>query len=114
MASILVLGCTSQNPINPSGEKVKVAFTISANDKNDTVTVFADKGANAFEVMKQNLKVDFKSTAYGPFINGINGINSGTDNYWALYVDGVYAMKGIDQFVLDKDTKLEWKLEKIN
>ena len=114
MASILVLGCTSQNQNNASGEKVKVNFEVSYNEKTDKLSVFAEKGSNAFEIMKANLQVDFKDSAIGPFITGINNINADTEHYWALYIDGNYAQKGINQYTIEKETIIAWKLEKID
>lgn len=114
LASILVLGCTSQNQVNAGGEKVKVIFEISANEKTSTVTVFADANSNAFEAMRANLKVDYKDSAMGPFITGINNIKSDSGHYWALYVNGEYAQKGISLYTLKKDTNISWKLEKID
>jgi len=114
LASILVLGCTSQNQTNNTGEKFKVNFEITANDKTSKVSVFAEQGSNAFEVMKANLKADYKDSAMGPFITGINNIKADSEHYWALYVDGNYAQKGISQYSIEKEVTIAWKLEKID
>ena len=117
LASILVSGCTSQSQTdgaNASAEKVKISFEITANGSTESKIVEAGKGSNAFEVMKANFQLEYNETAYGAFIQSINGINAGNDEYWALYVNGAYADKGINQYTLEKDTKIEWKIEKVD
>lgn len=116
LAMVLASGCTSQNQANASGsvEKVRIVFEISANDNTERIAVIAEKGSNAFELMKQNLQVEFKDSAMGPFITGINGIKADSEHYWALHVNGAYAQKGISQYSLEKDSTIAWKLEKID
>jgi len=49
----------------------------------------------------------------GTFVKGINGIVPEQGYYLALYVDSVYASKGISSYSIEKDTLIEWKIEKI-
>lgn len=75
---------------------------------------FAQKGENAFELMQKTMAVEFQNTSIGPFITSINGKKAGSDEYWALYVNGEYAQKGINQYTIEGDTMIEWKLEKVS
>ncbi len=42
-----------------------------------------------------NVKLSNEYPNLGLFITGINGVNAGSNNYWALYQNGNYAMSGI-------------------
>lgn len=74
-----------------------------------------EKGKNALEAVKQTADVKTKTyIGMGSLITAINGLQPDTEHYWALYVDGKYADKSIDAYIIDKDTSIEIKLEKID
>lgn len=112
----LFSGCTqqqvSQQPINISS--VNVSFIV--NDGTENIlekTIEIEKGTIALEALRQATLVEGKQYEFGFFIESIAGVNSGQSHYWAIYVDKVYAEKGIDQIVIDKDTNMRFVLEQI-
>ena len=52
---------------------------------------------------------------YGLFVKKVNGITADYDvdkTYWAFYVDGEYAMSGVDTTEIEKDKEYCFKVEK--
>ena len=97
---------------------VKATFKIY--DKDGSLVADVNKAipkhTNAFDALRRTLSVDF-DTYPGPlgiFITAIVGISqSPADNlYWMLYVDGPQSQLGISNFYIEKDTLIEFKLEK--
>ena len=62
--------------------------------------------------MKKNLNVEYTQYSFGPLITEIEGAKPEGADYWALYADGNYAEKGINDYKIEKDILFEWKLEK--
>lgn len=73
-----------------------------------------EKGANAFELMKKNFVLDYDEYPMGVFVKSIDNYKPEEDEYWALYVNGEYAEKGISQYIINEDINITWKIEKIN
>lgn len=79
-------------------------------DKNQEV----EKGINAFEAMQQAAEVEYEDYgSLGAFVKSIEGIKPGQGNYFALYINGVYANKGISSYSIKEETLIEWKIEKL-
>jgi hypothetical protein len=73
------------------------------------------KGKNAFDAMKEKVKVDYKQFSFGVFVEKINGVAPPSqDFYWALFVNGEYSEKGISDISLNEDTVIEWRLVNVN
>ncbi len=94
-----------------------VSLELKAID-SDGRTVFESrsvlaKGTNAFDAMRSLTEVEYQQFSFGKLVTGIAGVSAPTNYYWALYVNGEYAMTGIEGITLNGDTLVEWKLEKI-
>lgn len=125
LALILLLsGCTQtlqeQNRTeNPSQEQEEtVTFTLKLFDRERQLILDksseVEPGKNAFEAIEEIAEVDYEDYgSIGAFVKGINGIRPEQGYYLALYVDSVYASKGISSYSIEKDTLIEWKIEKI-
>ncbi|MFH1234985.1 MAG: DUF4430 domain-containing protein [Candidatus Diapherotrites archaeon] len=90
----------------------KVHFVVEAN--GSTIldrTVAVEKGSNAFDAMRESLDIKFKEFEFGPFIEEIEGSRPGAGEFWALYVDGEMASKGIKDYSIEQDIDLRWKIE---
>ncbi len=70
-------------------------------------------GTPALDALKQLIVLDYQDTAFGVFVTGVAGKPAPEGHYWALYVDDAYAKVGVSMLKLEKDTRIEWKLEKI-
>lgn len=111
----LLPGCIQQQATGPTAEKVTASF--KAVDSEGAIildkSVEAEKGANAFEEMKKIADLDYTMYSIGPFIEEIEGVAPTGAEYWALYVNGEYAGKGIADYTLDEDTVIEWRIESL-
>ncbi|MDO8633750.1 MAG: DUF4430 domain-containing protein [archaeon] len=117
----LLAGCTQQiqqqAPQAGSQEtisQVKVSFAVNDGENNILEkTVEVEKGTIALDALREATEVKGKQYEFGFFVESIAGVEAGQSHYWAIYVDNVYAEKGIDQIVLDKDANLRFVLEEI-
>ncbi|MBI2597793.1 MAG: DUF4430 domain-containing protein [Candidatus Diapherotrites archaeon] len=113
---VLLFGCTQQleNEAENTVQSAKFSLKVSANGETlvDKALVL-QKGTNALKAMKSAVKVQTQETSFGEFVTGIAGVQADSKHYWALYVNGKYAEKGIGQYTLEEDTLIEWQLEEI-
>lgn len=117
-AGIWFSGCIGGTPENPFPQNAAaVELQLKVSDAQQNVLFEGTKefslGTNALVAMQQMVKVNTQDSSFGKFVTGIQGLEAGSDYYWALYVNGEYASVGIVDIALDQDTQLEWKLEKI-
>ena len=69
-------------------------------------------GKTALALLKAKADVKTKDSAYGPYVDSINGVAGGTDGkYWAFYVNGQLAQVGADAYTTQNGDNVEWKLE---
>jgi len=102
-------------PAQATREKVTVLLKLY-DEGNKTLlekTFDVAKGTNAFDAMKNNAKVEYDSYAVGVFIKSINSVAPPKTHYFSLYVNSAYADKGISDYMLNSNTTIEWKMEKI-
>jgi hypothetical protein len=72
-------------------------------------------GTNGFEAIQAS-GLEFEYTDYGEmgvFIESIEGIKPRPDEFWKLLVNGKEAQSGISSIAIDKNTLIEWKIEKM-
>jgi len=109
MALVLTSGCIRQNSSTTSAEKVNFQLLIEANGTEITKSIDVNKGTNALEAMKMLADVNYSTSAFGAFINSINGISNTADSYWLFWIDGTFAEKAIDAYAINKDTVVIWR-----
>ena len=81
-----------------------VTVEVKALDKQVTFTVKTDKNTVGEALMDQGL-IEGEQGAYGLYIKKVNGITADYDidqSYWAFYVNGEYAMSGVDSTEIDE------------
>ena len=80
-----------------SGAKT-VTVEVKAEDKQVTFTIKTDKETVGAALLEHEL-ISGEESQYGLYIKSVNGIVADYDvdqTYWAFYVDGEYAMSGVD------------------
>ncbi|MBE6693088.1 MAG: DUF4430 domain-containing protein [Ruminococcaceae bacterium] len=80
-----------------NGEKTLVV-EVKAEEKLVTFTVKTDK-ATVGEALQEQGIVEGEQGQYGLYIKKVNGITADYDidqSYWAFYINGEYAMSGVD------------------
>lgn len=95
------------------GEGAKTFVTeIAVEDKTVKITVNTDKDTVGVALLELNLIAGDESD-YGLYVKKVNGITADYDidkSYWAFYIDGEYAMTGVDSTQIEegKVYKLEY------
>ena len=80
-----------------NGEKT-LTVEVSAEDKAITFTVKTDAATVGAALLEHELIAGDESE-YGLYVKKVNGITADYDidqSYWAFYIDGEYAMSGVD------------------
>ncbi len=127
LLSLAACGTRTETPQTPiSSEAVsasstigegKTAFTLEVTDADGAVTVFAvhtDEKTVGEALQKLGL-IDGEEGAYGLYVKTVNGITADYDtdgSYWAFYINGEYAMTGVDQTDVQAGAVYALKVEK--
>ena len=107
---------TSANPTSQQTSTNHDSIT-SAEERSRKSTVQpvsykGESGKNALELLKTQAVVVTQDSAYGPFVDSINGVQGGTNGkYWAFYVNGKQSNVGANDYVTQDGDTLEWKFE---
>ena len=75
-----------------------IMVEVEAEDQKVTFTIHTDKDTVGDALMEHDL-IEGEEGAYGLYVKKVNGITADYDtdkHYWALYIDGEYAMSGVD------------------
>jgi len=93
----------------------KFLFTVVDKDGEETVfEIHTDKEIVGDALLELGL-VEGEEGVYGLFVKSINGIAADYDvdkTYWAFYVNGEYAMSGVDVTKIEEDAAYMFKVEK--
>ena len=94
-----------------------VSFQFSVVDKDGNETKFVihtDKDTVGAALFGLGL-IEGKEDVYGLYVKKVNGITADYDvdkTYWAFYVNGEYAMSGVDKTNITKGESYMFKVEK--
>jgi hypothetical protein len=114
-AATLAIGVIAVVVINQPA-KVAPPPTVATvkGDQAQVVTFTAKRGQDVLTQLRQHAAVVTKDSAYGPYVDAINGVVGGTDGkYWSFYVDGKLAQKGAAEYVTTGGETIQWKFEKM-
>ncbi len=126
--ALSMMGCNEQPKEEPSGSATtttegttattaaKVTFTFTVTDKDGNsqdFTISTDKETVGDALLAEGL-IEGENGAYGLYVKKVNGITADYDTdgtYWAFYVNGEYASKGVDQTEVVEGAKYAFKVE---
>ncbi len=92
-------------------------FTLTVTDGNGVETLFeisTDKTTVGEALLELDL-ISGENGPYGIYIKSVNGITADFDKdgtYWAFYIDGEYAMSGVDTTDIEDGHSYALKVEK--
>ena len=92
-------------------------FTLSVVDQDGNETQFeihTDKETVGEALLECGL-VEGDEGEFGLYVKKVNGIEADYDKngtYWAFYINGEYAMSGVDTTEIEADTSYAFKIEK--
>lgn len=98
------------------GEGAKTfAFTVVDKDGNEAnFEIHTDKETVGEALLDAKL-IEGEEGAYGLYVKKVNGIVADYDvnqTYWAFYIDGEYAMSGVDVTKIEEGKTYTFKVEK--
>ncbi|MCA9381941.1 DUF4430 domain-containing protein [Candidatus Dojkabacteria bacterium] len=73
-----------------------------------------EDGQNALELLKSSAVVEYDEFQFGAFVTTINNLKADSEHYWAFYVNGEYAEKGIDSTTLNKGDEISLVYEALD
>ena len=125
--AMFTTACTNDKPTLTDGNasteiaasygQGETSFTFCVRDKEGKETYYAintDK-STVGEALQELRLIDGDEGAYGLYVKTVNGITLDFDKdgtYWAFYVDGKYAEKGVDQTEINENSVYSFKPEK--
>ena len=107
---------TVKNEVEVLGEgKTMFLFTVVDKDGNETnFEIHTDKEIVGEALLDLEL-IDGDDGEFGLYVKKVNGITADYDvdqTYWAFYVDGEYAMSGVDATTVEEGMTYAFKVEK--
>ena len=95
--------------------KTKFLFTVVDKEGEETsFEIHTDKEIVGDALMELEL-ISGEAGAYGLFVKSVNGIVADYEvdkTYWAFYVNGEYAMSGVDTTTIEEGMSYMFKVEK--
>lgn len=93
----------------------KFSFTVTDIDGNVAeFEIHTDKKVVGEALLDSGL-IKGEEGPYGLYVKEVNGISADFDTdgtYWAFYIDGEYAMSGVDQTEIEEGKAYSFKVEK--
>lgn len=81
-----------------------ISVEVKAEDKSVLFTIHTDKKTVGEALLEHEL-IDGDESEYGLYVKVVNGITADYDEdqtYWAFYINGEYAMTGVDSTEIDE------------
>jgi len=100
-------------PTDLAGEN-KVAMKVTTPEgKVYDYFVAEEEGLTAFDLFaRAGVPVEFTQYDFGVYVKAVGGVSEGGGKYWIYYINGKPAMQAADQYRVQSDDLIEWKLEK--
>lgn len=112
MIMIAAFGCTKKNTVGKGTQEF--TFVVVDRDlKETTFTVKTDKAYVGDALMDEKL-IEGEESTYGLYVQKVNGIEAIYENdgtYWAFYINGEYAMTGVDTTPVESGATYTFKVE---
>ncbi len=96
------------------GEK-QFSFNVVDADGNETAFVINTDAKTVGEALSALKLIDGEESTYGLYVKTVNGITADYDTdgtYWAFYINGEYAMTGVDSTDVENGSTYTFKVEK--
>ena len=95
--------------------KTKLSFVAVDLNGNETAFSVKTNKTTVGEALAEHNIIAGEEGSYGLYVKTVNGITLDFDKdgtYWAFYVDGKYAEKGVDQTEINENSVYSFKPEK--
>ena len=105
---------TPQEAEQPATKKSFTFIVVDKDGKETSFNLSSDKKTVGDALLAEGL-IEGESGAYGLYVKKVNGIVADYDidqTYWAFYINGEYAMSGIDTTDIVEGATYSFKVEK--
>ncbi len=114
--ALFAAGCGDEKDDNVvgEGEKTFTFIVVDAQGNEETFTVRSDAKTVGEALLDEGL-IKGEEGQYGLYVKEVNGITADYDKdgtYWAFYIDGEYAMSGVDTTDITDGATYSFKVEK--
>ena len=115
MLTLLSLTACGAPEAEAEGPKVSFTLIIVDDQGNETTKTIETTRTIVGDALLDEGLLEGEESEYGMFITHVNGIYAEyneTGTYWAFYIDGEYAMTGVDQTNITDGATYMLKVEK--
>lgn len=109
LLAAMLAGCVQQAP--SSTDLVRVTVLVN----NQTIkTVDVPHGTSAFDAFSAAIQMNYSvHPVFGKFVTGVNGLEQSVEQnkFWQYYANGELASVGVDAYLINGTTTLEWRYE---
>ena len=125
--ALFTSGCNDKTTETSAVQETETAVTVLGEGETKFLFTVVDKDGveNAFEIhtdkeivgeaLLELELIEGEEGDFGLFVKAVNGIVADYDvdgTYWAFYVNGEYAMSGVDTTIIEEGTSYMFKVEK--
>ena len=132
--ALFTVGCKNEKDAKKSGQDVNVTeqgkdsavtelgqgavsfdFSVVDKDGNETKFVIHTDKETVGDALLENDLIAGEESEYGLYVKKVNGIVADYDvdqTYWAFYVNGEYAMSGVDSTKIEAGAEYSFKVSK--
>jgi len=107
---LVIAGCIGQPKLGENQIPVKLIINFSGYSQEFSTTV--QENSTAFDLLKQYALLDYTTSAFGAFINGINNVSNAGDKYWMFYINGKQAEVGVSSYFINDSVIIEMRYER--
>ena len=115
LAILTLVSLTACGAKNAEGPEVTFTITVVDGDGNATdFEITTTKTTVGAALLEEGL-IEGEDSEYGMYIKSVNGIVAdyeATGTYWSFYINGEYAMTGVDKTDITEGTDYMLKVEK--
>ena len=114
MIMTFAAGCSSKNDIFQGSETKNFTLTVTDKDGIDTSFDISSSKKTVGEALVDEGLIEGEESQYGLYVTKVNGTEAIYENdgtYWSFYINGEYAMTGVDVTDIEDGAEYGFKIE---
>ena len=114
LVMVMVLGLVACGNAEPKATGASFTVVVADLEGKETTFEYTSNKATVGEALIDEGLIEGHETEYGLYVDSVNGIALDWDKdgkYWAFYIDGEYAMTGVDATEITEGATYAFKPE---
>ena len=114
LVMVMVLGLTACGNAEPKATGASFTVVVADLEGKETTFEYTSDKATVGEALIAEGLIEGHETEYGLYVDSVNGVALDWDMdgiYWAFYIDGEYAMTGVDATEITEGATYAFKPE---